>query len=64
MSKVIMAVIASALMLPLAAFAEEPVKLMEEVTVVGAVRASATVEVADIDLPGDEALAEMPVITE
>ncbi|GAB3372952.1 hypothetical protein NCG89_06765 [Spongiibacter taiwanensis] len=64
MSKVIKAVLASALLLPLAALAEEPVKLMEEVTVVGAVRSSAAVQVADIDLPGDEALAEMPVVTE
>lgn len=63
MSKSLLMILGVAL-LPLVASAEEPVKLMEEVTVVGAVRASAAVQVADVDLPGDEALQEMPVVTE
>lgn len=48
---------------PMSAIADEPVQLIEEVTVVGAVRGGAVV-VADIDLAGDEALQEMPVAYE
>ncbi|AKH70704.1 hypothetical protein IMCC21906_03064 [Spongiibacter sp. IMCC21906] len=50
--------------LPSLVLAEEPVKLMEEVTVVGAVRSSDAVKVADIDMAGDATLEEMPVVYE
>ena len=48
---------------PMSAVADEPVQLIEEVTVVGAVRAGA-VEVADIDVASDQTLQEMPVAYE
>jgi hypothetical protein len=48
---------------PISAMADEPVQLIEEVTVVGAVRGGADL-VADINLAGDEALQEMPVAYE
>jgi hypothetical protein len=48
---------------PMSAMADEAVQLIEEVTVVGAVRGGAVV-VADIDLTSDEALQEMPVAYE
>lgn len=48
---------------PMGAMADEPAQLIEEVTVVGAVR-NGSVEVADIDLAADEALQEMPVVYE
>ncbi|MBW2940399.1 hypothetical protein [Zhongshania aquimaris] len=48
---------------PMSAVADEPVQLIEEVTVVGAVRAGA-VEVAEIDVASDQTLQEMPVAYE
>ncbi|MBU0537538.1 MAG: hypothetical protein KKF24_15815 [Gammaproteobacteria bacterium] len=48
---------------PMSVMADEPVQLIEEVTVVGAVRNGA-VDVADIDLASDETLQEMPVAYE
>ena len=63
--KSVFAMVAAALMLVSGlVVADEPVKLMEEVTVVGAVRASDVVQVADINLPGDELLEDMPVAYE
>ncbi|MDF1693144.1 MAG: hypothetical protein P1U47_12260 [Zhongshania sp.] len=56
--------LAAVFSLPLSVFADEPVQLIEEVTVVGAVRSSATIVVADIDVAGDESLQEMPVAYE
>ena len=44
--------------------ADEPKLLLEEVTVIGAVRGSAHVDVADIDVAGDDSLTEMPVAYE
>lgn len=44
--------------------ADEPVQLIEEVTVVGAVRGSSNLVVADIDVAGDESLEEMPSVYE
>tara|TARA_R110002050_G_scaffold19846_1_gene56759 strand:+ start:50 stop:256 length:207 start_codon:yes stop_codon:yes gene_type:complete len=49
--------------MPMSAMADEPAQLIEEVTVVGAVR-NGSVDVADIDLAADEALQEMPVAYE
>lgn len=46
------------------AHADEPKLLLEEVTVIGAVRGSAAVEVADIDVAGDDSIQEMPVAYE
>ena len=48
----------------LLAFADEPQLLLEEVTVIGAVRASDAVRVDNIDVAGDEQLVEMPVAYE
>lgn len=56
--------LAAVFLLPLGVFADEPTQLIEEVTVVGAVRSSATIVVADIDVAGDESLQEMPVAYE
>lgn len=47
-----------------AVMADEPATVLEEVTVVGAVRSSDAVQVANVDMPGDEELAEMPVAYE
>jgi hypothetical protein len=47
----------------ISAMADEPVQLIEEVTVIGAVR-SGSVVVADINLASDEALQKMPVAYE
>ncbi|MGJ8686533.1 MAG: hypothetical protein ACSHWQ_03585 [Spongiibacteraceae bacterium] len=44
--------------------ADEAAYVIEEITVVGAVRASQTRVITDIDLAGDEELAEMPVAYE
>lgn len=46
------------------AMADEPALILEEVTVVGAVRGSDAVQVANVDMPGDEELQEMPVAYE
>lgn len=46
------------------AMADEPAMVLEEVTVVGAVRGSDNVQVANVDMPGDEELKEMPVAYE
>ncbi|CAA0094972.1 hypothetical protein [Zhongshania aliphaticivorans] len=54
---------AVAVVAPMSAMADEPAQLIEEVTVVGAVRSGA-VEVADIDLAADDALQDMPVAYE
>ncbi|MBO6753889.1 MULTISPECIES: hypothetical protein [Spongiibacter] len=48
----------------LLAVADEPQLLLEEVTVIGAVRASDAVGVDNIDVAGDEQLVEMPVAYE
>lgn len=48
---------------PVSVLADDAVQLIEEVTVVGAVRGG-SVDVADIDAAGDEALQEMPVAYE
>lgn len=48
----------------LLAVADEPQLLLEEVTVIGAVRASDAVSVDNIDIAGDEQLVEMPVAYE
>ncbi|MAY37341.1 MULTISPECIES: hypothetical protein [Spongiibacter] len=48
----------------LLAVADEPQLLLEEVTVIGAVRASDAVSVDNIDVAGDEQLVEMPVAYE
>ncbi|WP_022957675.1 hypothetical protein [Spongiibacter tropicus] len=48
----------------LLAVADEPQLLLEEVTVIGAVRASDAVRVDNIDVAGDEQLVEMPVAYE
>lgn len=48
----------------LLAVADEPQLLLEEVTVIGAVRASDDVSVDNIDVAGDEQLVEMPVAYE
>lgn len=55
-----MALMASALI----ATADEPQLLLEEVTVIGAVRSSESLGIADIDVAGDEQLAEMPIAYE
>ena len=44
--------------------ADEPVQLLEEVTVVGAVRGSSTIVIADIDVAGDESLDDIPYVYE
>lgn len=46
------------------AVADEPQLLLEEVTVIGAVRASDAVSVDNIDVAGDEQLLDMPVAYE
>lgn len=61
--RVVMLAAAAVISTPMMAVADEPVQLIEEVTVVGAVR-NGSVEVADIDVAGDEALQEMPVAYE
>tara|TARA_R110001592_G_scaffold112297_7_gene310447 strand:- start:9007 stop:9213 length:207 start_codon:yes stop_codon:yes gene_type:complete len=61
--RVMMLAAAAVVVTPMSAMADEPVQLIEEVTVVGAVRGGAVV-VADIDLASDEALQEMPVAYE
>ncbi|WP_417765202.1 hypothetical protein [Spongiibacter tropicus] len=48
----------------LLAVADEPQLLLEEVTVIGAVRASDAVSVDNIDVAGDAQLVEMPVAYE
>ncbi|WP_269619841.1 hypothetical protein [Zhongshania sp. BJYM1] len=48
---------------PVSVLADDAVQLIEEVTVVGAVRGGA-VDVADIDVASDEVLQEMPVAYE
>ena len=48
----------------LLAVADKPQLLLEEVTVIGAVRASDAVSVDNIDVAGDEQLVEMPVAYE
>ena len=48
----------------LLAAADEPQLLLEEVTVIGAVRASDAVSVDNIDVAGDEQLVDMPVAYE
>lgn len=47
-----------------AVLADEPATVLEEVTVVGAVRSSDAVQVANIDLPADQELQGMPVAYE
>ncbi len=64
MKSVYLLAVAALMCLPTLVSADEPVKLMEEVTVVGAVRGSDAVEVADIDLPGDRQLDAIPVAYE
>ncbi|CAA0082289.1 Uncharacterised protein [Zhongshania aliphaticivorans] len=61
--RVVMLAAAAVISTPMTAMADEPVQLIEEVTVVGAVR-NGSVDVADIDMAGDEALQEMPVAYE
>ena len=46
------------------ALADEPQLLLEEVTVIGAVRASDALSVDNIDVAGDEQLQDMPVAYE
>lgn len=53
-----------AVMLPATVMADEPVQLIEEITVVGAVRGSSAIVIADIDVVGDESLEEMPTLYE
>lgn len=55
---------AAALIVAGAASADEPQLLLEEVTVIGAVHNSDAVTVADIDMAGDDSLADMPVAYE
>lgn len=55
---------AAALIVAGAASADEPKLLLEEVTVIGAVHSSDAVTVADIDMAGDDSLADMPVAYE
>ncbi|MBQ0796780.1 hypothetical protein [Zhongshania sp.] len=61
--RVMMLAVVAVAAAPMSAVADEPVQLIEEVTVVGAVRAGA-VEVADIDVASDQTLQEMPVAYE
>jgi|GEM_PF-1275559 hypothetical protein len=61
--RVMMLAVVAVAAVPMSAVADEPVQLIEEVTVVGAVRAGA-VEVADIDVASDQTLQEMPVAYE
>lgn len=44
--------------------ADEPQRLLEEVTVIGAVHGSDSLGIADIDVAGDDSLADMPVVYE
>jgi hypothetical protein len=59
-----MLAVATVFLSPVSAMADEPAQLIEEVTVVGAVRGSASLTIADIDVAGDENLEEMPAIYE
>jgi hypothetical protein len=61
--RVLMLAALAVVAMPMSAMADEPAQLIEEVTVVGAVR-NGSVDVADIDLAADEALQEMPVAYE
>ena len=61
--RVMMLAVVAVAAVPMSAVADEPVQLIEEVTVVGAVRAG-DVEVADIDVASDQTLQEMPVAYE
>ncbi|MBB3047241.1 hypothetical protein FHR99_001477 [Litorivivens lipolytica] len=54
----------AAALIPALASANEAVQHIEEVVVTGAVRGNDAIQVADINLPGDADLAEMPVIAE
>ena len=63
-AQVMMLAVAALFLSPVSVMADEPVQLIEEVTVVGAVRASANVSVADIDVASDESLQEMPAVYE
>jgi hypothetical protein len=58
------AVLGSLAVLSTVAVAEESWLQLEEVVVVGAVRSTDAVVVADVDVAGDEALQEMPVAYE
>ncbi|MAY35727.1 MAG: hypothetical protein CMN84_06455 [Spongiibacteraceae bacterium] len=51
-------------LIPTLASANEAVQHIEEVVVTGAVRGNDAIQVAEINLPGDADLAEMPVISE
>lgn len=64
MVRMVKIALATAVFLPSFVLAEEPVKLMEEVTVVGAVRSSDAVNVVDIEMAGDADLEDMPVVYE
>lgn len=57
-------VVSFSMLLSTISMADEPVQLLEEVTVVGAVRGSSTIVIADIDVAGDESLDDMPYIYE
>jgi hypothetical protein len=56
--------VVAVLLSPSSVLADEPAQLIEEVTVVGAVRGSSSLAIADIDVAGDESLEEMPAIYE
>ncbi len=57
-------VVSFSMLLSTISMADEPVQLLEEVTVVGAVRGSSTIVIADIDVVGDESLDDMPYVYE
>lgn len=57
-------VVSFSMLLSTISMADEPVQLLEEVTVVGAVRGSSTIVIVDIDVAGDESLDDMPYVYE
>lgn len=44
--------------------ADEPQRLLEEVTVIGAVHGSDKLAIANIDVAGDDTMVEMPIVYE